>query len=294
MVDLLHSLKPDDSTDMVTLGAAMRHTVAEVDLDQELARAVDLAEAENVVELAVSRQRWYSRQRTCGNLQVSWLWTEHAIAVFAGHDTHLTSAMLTRPGTTRVELASVEKFFVDLGAMPTIHVPDFDAEAHQLLRSRGYKNVGSTEVVFHSLDDLPPLSSDTPVELLSSEQTSAWIESLVFIDDRGPERLEPGNLVAAMKGAQKFAVLADGQVAGGGSMRLVDDVALLFCDAIAPEYRSRGLHGAVINARLYAAKSSGVRIASAFVQLGSVSHRNYLSLGFRRLYRRDTYQLTTP
>jgi GNAT superfamily N-acetyltransferase len=288
MVDLLHSLKPNDSTDMVTLGAAMRHTVAEVDVDQELARAVDLAEAENVVELAVSRQRW------CGDLQVSWLWTEHTITVFAGHDTHLTSAMLTRPGTTRDEFASVENFFLDLGAMPTIHVPCFDAEAHQLLRSRGYKNVGSTEVVFHALDDLPPLNSDIPVELLSSEQTSAWIQSLVFIDDHGPKRLEPGNLVAAMKGAQKFAAMADGQVAGGGSMRLVDDVALLFCDAIAPEYRSRGLHRAVINARLYAAKSSGVRIASAFVQLGSISHRNYLSLGFRKLYSRDTYQLTMP
>jgi N-acetylglutamate synthase-like GNAT family acetyltransferase len=285
MVDLLHSLKPSDSTDMVTLGAAVRHTVAEVDVDQELARAVDLAEAENVVELAVSRQKW----RT--DLQVSWLWTEHAIAVFAGCDTHLTSAMLTRTGTTGGEIASIQKFFVELGATPTVHVPSFDTEAHHLLRASGYRNVGSTEVVFHSLDDLPPVDF-TSVELLSVEQTSAWIESLVFTDDYGPERLEPGSLVAAMKGAQKFAVLANGQIAGGGSMRLVDDVALLFCDAIAPEYRSRGLHRAVINARLNAAKSAGVRIASAFVQLGSISQSNYLSIGFKRLYCRDTYQLT--
>ena len=29
-------------------------------------------------------------------------------------------------------------------------------------------------------------------------------------------------------------------------MRLVDDVALFFCDAVAPEYRSRGFHRALI------------------------------------------------
>jgi hypothetical protein len=288
MVDLLHSLKPSDSIDMVTLAGAMRHTVAEVDVDQELARAIDLAEAENVVELAVSRQKWRA------GLQVSWLWTEHAIAVFAGRDTHLTSAMLTRTGTTQDELASIHKFFVDLGVAPTIHVPSFDFEARRLLQAHGYKNVGSTEVVFHSLDEIPPVDLNATVELLSPEQTTAWIESLVFIDHDGPERLEPGSLVAALKGAQKFAVLADGQVAGGGSMRLVDDVALLFCDAIAPGYRSRGLHRSVINARLHAAKSAGVRIASAFVQPGSVSHKNYLSLGFERIYCRETYQLTSP
>ena len=126
---------------MVTLGAALRHTVAGVDISHELARAVDLAEAENVVELAVSRQRWY------GNLHVSWLWTEHAIAVFAGHWTHLTSCMLTRPGTTLDELASVEKFFLDLKAIPTIHVPGFDTEAQELLRSarlRKHRSNGSS------------------------------------------------------------------------------------------------------------------------------------------------------
>ena len=292
MVDLLHSVKlskdsaqTHDSTDMVTLSGAGRHTVAGVDISHELARAVDLAEAENVVELAVSRQRWY------GNLHVSWLWTEHAIAVFAGHWTHLTSCMLTRPGTTLDELASVERFFVDLKAIPTIHVPGFDTEAQELLRLRGYENIGATDVVFHSLDDLPPFEYASPTGPLSSAQTSAWVDAMAFNEGTGPGRLEPGGLVAIMKGAQKFAALNDGVVAGGGAMRLVDDVALFFCDAVAPEHRSRGFHRALITARLYAAKDAGVRIAGAFVQQGSASHRNYLSLGFRELYRRETYQL---
>jgi hypothetical protein len=294
MVNLLHSIKPENaesargSSAMVAPDLAQCHTVAGVDADRELARAIDLAEAENVVELAVSRQRWYP------DLHVSWLWTERAVSVFAGHWTHLTSCMLSHPGVTQNELASIEKFFFDFDATTIIHVPSFDAEAQRMLRLRGYTHLGAAEVVFHSLDDLPPFDPSAPIEDLSPDLTAAWIEALASRDGIGPERLEAGGLVSLMKGAHKFAAFADGNVAGGGSMRLVDDVALFFCDGVVPKYRSRGLHRLLILARMHAAKAAGVRIAGAFVHPGSQSARNYLSLGFERLYLRDTYQLIKP
>lgn len=282
MLDLLHLSNPahddtrtGDSTDMVALDDALRYTV----------HGVETAESENLIDLTISRQRWYR------DIHVSWLLTEHALAVFAGHWTHLTNCLLTRLGVTPVELDSVENFFLNFHAIPTIHVPHFDTGARQLLLSRGYENVGSTEVVFHSLDDLPALDAYASVEPLSFRHIPAWIETMAFDGGLGPGRLEPGALVASMKRAHKFAAFSEGELAGGGAMRLVDDVALFFCDSIAPQYRSRGLHRALINARLHAAKASGLRVACAFVQQSSTSQKNYISQGFRSLYSRETYQL---
>jgi hypothetical protein len=191
-------------------------------------------------------------------------------------------------------LETIETFFLELDATPTIHVPSFDSEAQSLLRLRGYSHSGSAKVVFHALDDLPPFDPEGPIEDLSPGATAAWVEALACADGIGLERLEPGGLVALMKGAHKFAALVDGNVAGGGSMRLVNDVALFFGDGIAPQYRSHGLHRALIAARMHAAKAAGVRIASAFVQPGSPFETNYLSLGFQTFYHRETYLLNKP
>ena len=149
MLDLLHLSNPahddtrtGDSTDMVALDDALRYTV----------HGVETAESENLIDLTISRQRWYR------DIHVSWLLTEHALAVFAGHWTHLTNCLLTRLGVTPVELDSVENFFLNFHAIPTIHVPHFDTGARQLLLSRGYKTSDRQKSSFTHLMTFQPLT----------------------------------------------------------------------------------------------------------------------------------------
>lgn len=73
-------------------------------------------------------------------------------------------------------------------------------------------------------------------------------------------------------------------------MNIREKLALLFADSTLDRYRSRGLHLALIRARLKRAAELGCDLATAAVAPGSVSERNYERAGLRVVYTKLNMQ----
>jgi GNAT superfamily N-acetyltransferase len=90
----------------------------------------------------------------------------------------------------------------------------------------------------------------------------------------------------AAAGVVRYVALCDGVIAGGASLRTVHGVAQLLGAATAPASRRRGIHSALLSARLVAAATAECDIAVVTTQPGSKSQQNVQRRGFDLLYTR--------
>jgi GNAT superfamily N-acetyltransferase len=98
-----------------------------------------------------------------------------------------------------------------------------------------------------------------------------------------PEMDLAGLLYKMPSGVPWLAEIAGEPVAAAG-MAVRDGLAMLFGDATRPGYRNRGLHTALIVARMQYAGERGCDLITASTLPGSGSQRNYERLGFRVVY----------
>jgi GNAT superfamily N-acetyltransferase len=87
-------------------------------------------------------------------------------------------------------------------------------------------------------------------------------------------------------GVVRYVALRDGVIAGGADMWMAGGVAQLGGAATSPAHRRRGIHTALISARLADAAAHGCDIAVITVQPGSKSQQNAQRRGFDLLYTR--------
>ncbi len=87
-----------------------------------------------------------------------------------------------------------------------------------------------------------------------------------------------------MPNAAAFLAEVDGVPSAAATACIRDRLVHLFGDATLKGYRRRGLHSALISARLGWGVAQGAIIASASVVPGSDSQRNYLRAGFQIAY----------
>jgi GNAT superfamily N-acetyltransferase len=85
-----------------------------------------------------------------------------------------------------------------------------------------------------------------------------------------------------------YLASVNGQTVGGGGMSIRNRVACFFGDATLPEFRGRGVHMALIAARLKTAGDGGCDVVAAGAAPGSTSQRNYHRLGFEVGYTKVT------
>jgi len=90
----------------------------------------------------------------------------------------------------------------------------------------------------------------------------------------------------AAAGAMRYAAFRDGILAGGATMRIAEGVAQLTGAATAPAHRRRGVHTALLSARLADAAAAGCDVAVIITQPGSKSQQNAQRQGFDLLYTR--------
>jgi GNAT superfamily N-acetyltransferase len=76
----------------------------------------------------------------------------------------------------------------------------------------------------------------------------------------------------------------DGEPAGGGTLSVLEGVALLGGDGVLPRFRGKGVQKAIIVARLRAAVELGADIACASTLPSTPSQRAYEACGFRVKY----------
>jgi GNAT superfamily N-acetyltransferase len=118
---------------------------------------------------------------------------------------------------------------------------------------------------------------------------SEWIELVVAAYGDAPpgdgRHLHHAIQVCAAAGTELVGARLDGRLVGGAALGVVRDGALLYAAAVLPGYRRRGVHGALIAARLASARARGANYA--FLKTADDGGaRSALRAGFNHVYDR--------
>jgi len=128
------------------------------------------------------------------------------------------------------------------------------------------------------------------VETLTSRRTE-WTELVVAgaADTIAPAELERARRTTHVCASAAHALVAiriDGKLAGGGALGVTGDAAFLFCASTLPEFRRRGVYGALLAARLAIGRSRGATFAFLTARPDSPAVAGALAAGFTATYVR--------
>jgi drug/metabolite transporter (DMT)-like permease/GNAT superfamily N-acetyltransferase len=191
-------------------------------------------------------------------------------------------------------LDTVEQAFAAQGAPVQAQVASLaDPALLDLLAARGYRTVSFQNVLARPLGDAVEPVTPPGVEVNPShdDEFEAWldvvVEASLHPDTRGMPRKILEDAERDTNGlVQRYLARFHGAPAGGASMRITDGVAQLTGAGTAPDFRRRGIHGALLTTRLAAAAVAGCDVAVVTVQPGSKSQRHAQRCGFTLLYTR--------
>ncbi|CAN5472220.1 hypothetical protein BH11ARM2_BH11ARM2_14710 [soil metagenome] len=146
-------------------------------------------------------------------------------------------------------------------------------EAFGELGAFGFQSFAWTRVSARKTDDPPPINAD--VRRIDPSEANLWPLTLA----RGDlAKAEMFRAMAEMVGGEMFFAEVEGKTVGGSLLLETEDGAYLSCGGVFPEYRNRGLHTAMIAARLHHLGPG--KIAFFEANAWSVSARNGARAGF--------------
>ena len=203
------------------------------------------------------------------------------------------------PSVTALE--EVERAFAARRAPVQVELANLaDPAIGETLTERGYRLVWFENVLGLAIghDRAAVTPEGIEVRLCGEDEYGAWLdvvfEGFAHPDGQGvpsPEDfprdvIERAERDFSTAGAVRYVALCDGVLAGGASFRIAEGVAQLAGAATAPAYRRRGIHTALLSARLADAAAGGCDIAVVTTQPGSKSQQNMQRHGFDLLYTR--------
>jgi GNAT superfamily N-acetyltransferase len=213
-------------------------------------------------------------------------------AVFAGIKSPLSQVYgcgLSGP-VSAADLDRIEAFYGERELRPRIRMCPFaDPSLLRLLGERGYvlrdhMNVYARQVV--GLVGDPPSVSGMRIRTATPDEARRWFER----EGSGGDWAEPDGLAfmtirSTLKSDTRlFLAWLSGQPVGGGALETHHGVAALMAAGTRPAYRKRGIHTALLHARLAAAAEAGCDLAMVHTRPGAVSQRNVLRAGFQLVY----------
>ena len=217
-------------------------------------------------------------------------------AVFCGQRSPLTGiygwglAGPVAPG----ELERVEELFQSRNVPVRVRVsPLADPQSLRLLRERSYVVDSFMNVYARHIEPLgkaPPPIPGLSIAVANEEQARLWFES----EGAGGDWAEPDGVsfmairCTRKAGTRLFVAWMDGQPVAAGALEVHDGLAALMAASTLPAFRKRGIHTALLRARLEAAVASGCDLAMVHTTPGALSHRNVLQAGFHLMYTRVT------
>jgi len=199
------------------------------------------------------------------------------------------------------DLEEIEQAFAGCGAPVQVELAHLaDPAIGALLTERGYRLVSYENVLGRAIDSEPDRVIAPGVEVRPSgdDEFEPWFDvvadGVAHPDAEGVPSHEEfprevvqraeRDLVAA--GVTRYVALCDGVVVGGGGVRIAEGIAQLTGAATAPSHRRRGIHSALLSARLADVAAAGCDIAVVTTQPGSKSQQNVQRRGFDLLYTR--------
>ncbi|HEX3468236.1 MAG TPA: GNAT family N-acetyltransferase [Candidatus Elarobacter sp.] len=215
--------------------------------------------------------------------------SDGAVAVAGGYALFVAGSLIDHclgAGTTRPlrddDCEVVESFYRGRGTAAGF---ELDAEVLDrdapLLRERGYTDEGTTFVVLEG-----PVGNGAVHNGVATRTTTdrhAWIELIARAFGYGDDPLLRRTLqtTAAAAGALVVASV-DGVDAGAAALGVSRDTAILYSAGVLPEFRRRGVHGALLAARIEQAAARGASHAVIKTEAGSDAERSALRHGFAR------------
>jgi len=195
----------------------------------------------------------------------------------------------------------IEKAFAGCGSPVQIELAQLaDPAIGALLTGRGYQLESFENVLGRALTGEPGPVMPPGIEVRPScaEESGTWLqvvaEGSAHPDTQGVPWHEefPREVIIAAEcdmaaaGAVRYTALRGGITAGGATMRMAEGIAQLTGAATAPAHRRRGVHTALLSARLADAAAAGCDVAVITTQPGSRSQQNAQRQGFDLLYAR--------
>lgn len=165
-----------------------------------------------------------------------------------------------------------------------------DPSAAALLARRGYRIQAFQQVWMRELAStdalLPPRDAEIRPIRAGEEERFARVVFAGFSETDDLASVDPSGFGAttATEGTACFLAFVDGQPAGGGTVAVSGDVAVLSGTAVLPRFRGRGLQGALIRARLAYGRDRGCRLSTSATLPGTASQASLLRCGFRVAY----------
>ena len=228
-----------------------------------------------------------------------------------------------RTPTCMEELETLEQRYAERGLPVEIDLcPHADQTALRALSARGYAIRDFRNVYACALACFEPLAaSNGAIEIRNAAQqgevsASATGSGMTYFDANqfvvqsvaaSTDALRPrplaiveslAKVARARADTLLFSAWIDGQVAGTATLSLIDSpfgrVAQLCLASTLPAFRGRGVYGALLNARLTAARDEGYEIAG--VTLDTTEHTGSYAerAGFRLAYTRPTFVRFPP
>jgi ribosomal protein S18 acetylase RimI-like enzyme len=159
-----------------------------------------------------------------------------------------------------------------------------------LIERWGYRYERSLTMLEREIASDPPSPAGLMVETLTSRKAE-WTEVVAAATS---DAVEPDELDRLRRTTQACASAAnalvgirvDGRLVGGGALGVIGDAAFLFCAAVLPGFRRRGIHTALINARLAIGHSRGATFAFLTAPPGSAAEHSARAAGFTATYVR--------
>jgi len=216
------------------------------------------------------------------------------VASFVGADQPVSYAVgMGFDGSVNESDASqVVDFFRARGAVPRVDVcPLADESLLTALRKRGFGLCRFVNVLARPLtaeDEVPAVPEDIVVREALPADEDLWVQTADAGFSDGKPMTESGRRLATMifhlPRSTKYLALLNGRIAGAATLLLYDGYAALAGGSVLPEWRTRGVHAALIRARLLRARKLGCDLAGIFAAPGSGSQRNAERHGFHVIY----------
>jgi GNAT superfamily N-acetyltransferase len=262
--------------------------------DLALSRRLERAEGTACLEFARARQRLFPESGA------EWMECGGAYAVFDGVDSPITQSfgLGIFEELSADTLDAMEKFFQERGA-PVQHEvsPLAGTAALALLCARRYHPIEISSVLYRPVEEPGGESrSAIRVRVTGPEEAKLWTETSARgwsheHPELGAFLQELGMITTARERSACFLGEVDGQPGGAAMLSLHEGVALFGGSATVPELRRKGLHAALLEARMRYAFQQGCDLAMMVALAGSESQRNAERKGFRIAYTRMKWRL---
>jgi len=220
-------------------------------------------------------------------------------AIYTGPESPITQAVglgMNGP-VTSAEFDQLENFYFSRNEPSRIETcPLADPSLFALYAERGYRATEFSSVLARPIDATTTFITVPGVEIrrAAPNQLRLWAETVAqgFADDYPvtPELIDVISLFSTGKNSECYFAYVDGQIAGGGTVAMRDQVAGIFGASTLPQFRRRGVQTALLHNRLRRAAESGCDVAVSLTRPASISERNILRNGFRVLYTRIKFE----